>query len=305
MQRYQVFISLVIASVILAASCVFLAAGQNRGGQQAEEAAPESGQSVTGAYEGWYPNPDGTSTMLIGYYNRNTKETLDISTGPDNRIEPGGPDQGQPTHFLPRRQWGVFTIVVPKDFGDKRLTWTITANGQTTSIPLNLNPLWVVAPFKDASGNAAPVVRFEPGGRTFEGPPRGAAQALKAGVGEAIALTAWVTDENSTRAQRGGGRGGTAPVSISWSLFRGPADVIFDNARPRAEPDGKAAVTAKFGAPGEYILRVQANNLTGDGGGGFQCCWTNVHVKVNVASGPKAAAVPVDQRPQNKAVLNH
>ena len=305
MQRYQVFISLVIASVILAASCVFLAASQNRGGQQAEEAAPESGQSVTGAYEGWYPNPDGTSTMLIGYYNRNTKEILDIPTGPNNRIEPGGPDQGQPTHFFPRRQWGVFTIVVPKDFGDKRLTWTITANGQTTSIPLNLNPLWVVAPFKDASGNAAPVVRFEPGGRTFEGPPRGAAQALKAGVGEAIALTAWVTDENSTRAQRGGGRGGTAPVSISWSLFRGPADVMFDNARPRAEPDGKAAVTAKFGAPGEYILRVQANNLTGDGGGGFQCCWTNVHVKVNVASGPKAAAVPVDQRPQNKAVLNH
>ena len=303
MQRYQVFISIVLASVILAASCVFLAAGQNRG-QQAGEASPESGRSVTGAYEGWYPNPDGTSTMLIGYYNRNTKEILDIPTGPNNRIEPGGPDQGQPTQFLPRRQWGVFTIVVPKDFGDKRLTWTITANGQTTSIPLNLNPLWVVAPFKDASGNAAPVVRFEPGGRTLEGPPRGIAQALKGAVGEAIALTAWVTDENSTRAQRGGGRGGTAPVSISWSVFRGPADIAFDNARPRVEPDGKAAVTAKFGVPGEYILRLQANNLTGDGGGGFQCCWTNVHVKVNVASGPRAAAMPVDQRPQNKVVLN-
>jgi hypothetical protein len=304
MQRYQVFISLVIASVILVASCVFLAAGQNPG-QQAGDQAPESGQSVTGAYEGWYQNPDGTSTMLIGYYNRNTKEILDIPTGPNNRIEPGGPDQGQPTHFLPRRQWGVFTIVVPKDFGDKRLTWTITANGQTTSIPLNLNPLWVLAPLKDANGSAAPVVRLEPGGRTFEGPPNGIAHTLKAAVGDAIALTAWVTDENSTRAQRGAGRGGTAPVSISWSLFRGPADVMFDNARPRVEPDGKAAVTAKFGAPGEYILRLQANNLTGDGGGGFQCCWTNVHVKVNVASGPRAAAVPVDQRPQNRVVLNH
>src|SRR5216117_2703897 len=61
-----------------------------------------------------------------------TRKTLDIPAGPNNRIEPGGPDQGQPTHFLPRRQWGVFTITVPKDFGDKKLTWTLVANGQTT-----------------------------------------------------------------------------------------------------------------------------------------------------------------------------
>ena len=27
---------------------------------------------------------------------------------------------GQPTHFLPRRQWGVFVIRVPKDFGKKQ-----------------------------------------------------------------------------------------------------------------------------------------------------------------------------------------
>ena len=45
--------------------------------------------------------------------------------------------QGQPTHFLPRRQWGVFTITVPSDFGNKRLTWTLVANGQTTVIPLH------------------------------------------------------------------------------------------------------------------------------------------------------------------------
>ena len=59
----------------------------------------ERGASVTPAYEGWYPNPDGTFSMLIGYYNRNTKEVLDIPVGPNNRVEPGGPDQGQPTHF--------------------------------------------------------------------------------------------------------------------------------------------------------------------------------------------------------------
>src|SRR5215831_12845064 len=78
--------------------------GQERGAQTASEGAiKESGQSITGAYEGWYPNPDGTSTMLVGYFNRNSKEVFDIPVGPNNRIEPGGPDQGQPTHFLPRR----------------------------------------------------------------------------------------------------------------------------------------------------------------------------------------------------------
>src|SRR5690242_12305359 len=83
-----------------------------------------SGQSVTAAFEGWFQNPDGTFSILIGYYNRNQQQELDIPIGPENRIEPGGPDRGQPTHFLPGRQWGVFTITVPKDFGDQQLTWT-------------------------------------------------------------------------------------------------------------------------------------------------------------------------------------
>src|SRR6266700_2134269 len=85
------------------------------------EPAKDSGQSITGAFEGWYANADGSFTLLVGYFNRNQKEILDIPVGPNNRIEPGGPDQGQPTHFLPRRQWGVFTITVPKDVGDKKL----------------------------------------------------------------------------------------------------------------------------------------------------------------------------------------
>src|SRR3954471_13466926 len=73
----------------------------------------ESGQSVTPAYEGWYRNADGTITLLAGYFNRNLKEEVDIPVGPDNRIDPGGPDRGQPTHFLTHRQWGMFAIVVP------------------------------------------------------------------------------------------------------------------------------------------------------------------------------------------------
>jgi len=240
----------------------------------------ESGQSVTGAFEGWYPNPDGTFSLLMGYLNRNSTEILDIPIGPNNRIEPGGPDQGQPTHFLQRRQWGVFRIVVPKDFGSKKLTWTIIANGQETSIPMSLNPLWVVEPFKDAgNGNTPPVVRFETNGASFTGPPHGIARTLMTKISDPLALTLWFSDDQPPlRIGRG-----AAYAPITWSKFRGPGEVVFENAKPPADTDGKTTTNVKFTAPGEYILRAQANDATGDGGGGFQCCWTNVHVKVSVS----------------------
>ena len=63
--------------------------------------------------------------------NTNWLQEFDIPIGPDNTIEPGGPDQGQPTHFYPRRNPFLFTIRVPKDFGNKELIWTLTANGKT------------------------------------------------------------------------------------------------------------------------------------------------------------------------------
>ena len=36
------------------------------------------GGSVTAAFEGWYDNPDGTHSFLIGYFSRNTESELDI-----------------------------------------------------------------------------------------------------------------------------------------------------------------------------------------------------------------------------------
>jgi hypothetical protein len=69
--------------------------------------------------------------LYFGYMNTNWLEEFDIPTGADNNIEPGGPDQGQPTHFYPRRNPFLFTIRVPKDFGDKELTWTLTTHGKT------------------------------------------------------------------------------------------------------------------------------------------------------------------------------
>src|SRR5207249_4595437 len=86
------------------------------------------GQSVSPAYEGWMPNEDGSFTLYFGYMNTNWLEEFDIPVGPDNNIEPGGPDQGQTTHFYPRRKPCLFTIRAPKEFGNKELIWTVTTH---------------------------------------------------------------------------------------------------------------------------------------------------------------------------------
>ncbi len=89
------------------------------------------GQSVSPSYEGWTPNDDGGFTLYFGYMNSNWLEEFDVPIGADNAIEPGGPDQGQPTHFYPRRNPFLFTIRLPKSFSGKELTWTLTTNGVT------------------------------------------------------------------------------------------------------------------------------------------------------------------------------
>ena len=89
------------------------------------------GQSVSPAYEGWWQNDDASYTLFFGYMNSNWEEELDVPIGSDNRIEPGGPDRGQPTHFYPRRNMFLFTVEVPADFGDDEVIWTLTTNGRT------------------------------------------------------------------------------------------------------------------------------------------------------------------------------
>ena len=89
------------------------------------------GQPLAPTYEGWMPNEDGSFTMYFGYINTNWQEEFDIPVGPDNSFDPGPADQGQPTHFYPRRNPFLFTLRVPKDFGTKELIWTLKANGKT------------------------------------------------------------------------------------------------------------------------------------------------------------------------------
>ena len=57
-----------------------VAGGVLLSGQSTAVPAPRrgAGDSVTGAYEGWYYNPDGSRSFLVGYYNRNSQQELDI-----------------------------------------------------------------------------------------------------------------------------------------------------------------------------------------------------------------------------------
>jgi len=265
--------------------------------QQLPEPRKQFGASVTGAFEGWFTSADGSRGFLVGYYNRNSRQALDVPIGPDNRIEPGGPDMGQPTHFLPGRQYGMFVVPVPKTFGaDDRLTWTIVANGQSTSIPLRLHPDYAIEPFSEiAVGNTPPSIRFEERGPSIQGPIArlAASTARTASLLSPLALTLWATDD--MKYTSGTGAPITTPrppVVVTWSKYRGPGDVVFEKARPTVEKrpesggapfSGTATTSVKFSEPGEYVLHVTANDYSGDGGGGFICCWTTALMTVSVS----------------------
>jgi len=251
----------------------------------------EAGVSITGALEGWFKNPDGTFTLLLGYYNRNRNQDVDVPVGPNNRIEPGGPDRGQPTHFMPGRNWGMFGIQVPADFGDSKLTWTLVVNGQTTVIPASLKTEWEISPFQEASvGNTPPVIGFAENGPTVQG-PRGLMVERTAKVGTPLPLTVWASDDMKFTSNSGAKpKVMPPPVRLTWSMYRGPAPVTFSETKPEVKKieragfafSGTANTTATFSQPGDYVLHVIANDYSGDGGSGFQCCWTSAKVKVTV-----------------------
>jgi hypothetical protein len=281
-----------------------------------------TGEAIFPAYEGWGPVKDGSIVLLMGYYNRNNKDSLDIPIGQNNRIEPGGPDYGQPTHFEPSREHGVFAIRVPKDFGSKKLTWTITANGQTSAVSFWTNPpYWIDFFTNAASGNQPPTIKFAPDGPLHTGPPLGMALSLTAAVHQPLPLRLWASDApvlnkseflepTAVRSGRasgapppvaivggqviGGARGSAgaakaAPdITVTWKVHRAPGKVTFSSG-PIPLQTGRdssrfveAVNTATFDVAGEYVLRAQINDESGEGGTGDQCCWTNAHVKVTV-----------------------
>lgn len=272
--------SIVFLAVTTVAGCLASAAAQIP-----LSPVRDAGQTVTPAYEGWYPNEDGTFTLSFGYFNRNREEILDIPVGPNNFMAPGRQDLGQPTRFHPQRHWGVFTVKVPADFGNGEVVWTLVNRGQTFAIPGHLRSEWLLDAKLDlASNNTPPALKFAPSGPEGRGPDGITTGPVEARVGDPLSLTLWATDdeigrENPFRPQ-------PAKIMLMWFKHSGPGDVAFENTEPRADKEngGKSTTSATFSAPGDYVLRVRANDLSGNiSGGHAQCCWTNGYVKVTVS----------------------
>jgi hypothetical protein len=258
--------------------------------------APHSGkgQTVTPAFEGWYRNQDGTYSLSFGYYNRNLEEALEIPIGPDNYMEPGPANQGQPSHFQPRRHWGVFAVNVPADFGYERIVWTLKNRGETFVIPGSLNKDWEIDALRGeaGSGNTPPSISFHSGGAEGSGPAGVTGKSLTATVGSPLAVSVWASDDGSpSSAVREAGDEG-APVTLTWFIHQGPGAVSFSEATHEVSyAGGEAKSMVTFSEPGDYILRVRATDasaIASDGtphvaSAGFaQCCWTNGFVNVTV-----------------------
>jgi len=264
-------------------------------GTSAQVSLP-TGQNIAPAYEGWEQNTDGSFNLVFGYFNRNWDEEIDLPIGPDNSIAGGPADQGQPTHFFPRRNRFVFRIRVPKDFGQQELVWTLTSHGKTEKAYATLKPDYFIDDIvimnnngaggagggsPDTIGNKAPTLKIE-GDKT---------RTVK--VGQPLPLIALATDDGkpkprpmpaplSAAAQSARGTpNGANGLRLSWYLYRGPGTVSFDPAQikvwedfrdganspwsagwaaPPVPADGKWITQATFSGPGTYVLRCLAHD---------------------------------------------
>ena len=186
------------------------------------------GQALSPAYEGWMPNDDGSFTMYFGYMNTNWLEEFDIPTGAANSIEPGGPDQGQPTHFYPRRNPFLFTIRLPKDFGSKELIWTLTANGRTEHAYASLKTDYQIDKqvISTEVGGDFGSLRDElrtniPPKLEVEGDKR---RTVK--VGEPLELVAYASDPDNLPARRDPKAQPAANVAAAAVLYRPPSSIV-------------------------------------------------------------------------------
>ena len=224
-----------------------------------------------------------------------------LGTGPRDSCRsrqydrPRGPDQGQPTYFLPRRSRFVFKIRVPADFGEKELVWTLTSNGKTEWAYGTLKPDYfidsgVVQANYGAAGAAGTTPELPgnlPPSLVVEGPAR-----RTVGVGEPLALTAVVTDDGKPRARPLPPTSARSPgpvttdsatgLRFSWFVYRGhgqsavfePTQIsVWEDTRPGNDSpwapgfrapdspeDGRWIATAAFSERGTYVLRAIAHD---------------------------------------------
>jgi hypothetical protein len=207
------------------------------------------GQNISPAYEGWEENPDGSFNFLLGYMNRNWEEEIDVPVGPDNSVGPGASDQGQPTHFLPRRNRFVFKVRVPKDWGEKELIWTLTTRGKTEKAYATLRTDSKVDDVVKASetgalgaGTSSPEVRAnKPPEVKIDG-----SRSRSAKAGEPLTLVAWVTDDGVPKRRGLGVGAGTGG--------RGRTQEPSPESTPAAASGRDAATIALFGTRNPALI---------------------------------------------------
>ena len=292
--------------VIVAALLLSAATGPLAGQEYTNNFKYNRGQAIQPIFEGWSWAADGSVNMHFGYLNRNYAEQPEIVIGANNRIEPGGPDRGQPTLFYRRTNRNLFTVNVPKSFGPREeLVWTVTFNGHTERAVG-----WRQAEREiDPAGGATTGGNTDPE-RLANTPPALTIEPLPPVRLPAAATLAVVIQDDGLpkprpRAKPAVGQetpptlqGGTsAPVNVpqaaerrpaaatptdrplgmvvSWMVWRGPGEVGFE---PRyAQPkDGTTQTQATFSVPGEYVLRATAD----DGAAA-----THAQVAIKVAAG--------------------
>jgi hypothetical protein len=228
------------------------------------------GQDVVPSFDGWIRNSDGSFTMVFGYMNRNYEEELVLPAGPDNKLEPGLPDQGQPTYFLSRRHAWVYRVKVPADWGNKELVWTLTAHGRSEKAYGHLLPdEEIIERLIMTRGNLSPGLD-DPN----QPPSLSIAPVQAATAGSPVTLTTAVTDDglpkprvpkerpatDSGKAQSNTSVRSRIGLSVTWSEYRGPAKVTFDDTGSIVVANGQAVTKAHFPEPGTYVLRATATD---------------------------------------------
>lgn len=233
------------------------------------------GQYIEPAYEGWEENADGSFSFIFGYQNENWEDELDVPVGSNNFFSPGLEDRGQPTHFLPRRNRFTFKVQVPADWGDKELTWTVTANGVTRIAYATLARDYVVDNVVIASetgslgaGTSSPESRSNlPPVVTVQGDRVGNEIVRNIRVGEALTLVAQVVDDGlpkprSTQVRHLPGEshteyllrppsrvtvGKTNGLFLSWNIYRGEGSVQFDPPQVKPWEDTRNSANSPWG----------------------------------------------------------
>jgi hypothetical protein len=271
-----VFVKQSLGVMCIALACPFIGVPTLDAQVNPQARLQPRGLGVSPTFEGWYRNADGTYTLSFGFFNLNTEEILTIPVGENNSVSPGEVDQGQPTHFPPRRSYGVFTVRVPADFGgDDRVTWTLQAHGQRYAIPGGIIDSYETANlYAPAIDMYPPIVVMSEGGPETQGPAgQWIEKATRVGEPLELRVRAWDQLEN--------------PVTLRWYKYRGPGDVTFEEDAIRIQgASAEAVTTASFTEPGTYVLYARADHTrrSVSAAGLEQCCWTNGYVTVTVSN---------------------